>query len=159
MTEAAPLDSEELLLRRFDPSDSRAILTDEHDGSILGVTGGALVWSKYPKDEVEDCCSMSRESILNEHGHDRWHACDSRNTALAISSRKQIEDFVYSKADGSQIEMPFTAAEDPLIGSDPLDKAHAAVHTRRSVIEMGRGQWDKAKSQLARRAFSVQVSP
>jgi hypothetical protein len=147
----SPLSDGELLLRRFDPTDSSSIVKDENDG-VIGITGGALKWVEFNGEDK--CCSTVRESVLIHHRLTKWAACDTRNTALASTSRAVIEEFEHTLPDGTGVH-PFSAKEDPEEPATPLNLAHAVVHTRREDVEIGTKQLGKAKSALAKRAFTI----
>lgn len=142
----APVSQNELLLRRYSPTNPDHITTDEGTGKAV------LNWSALEFDE--DGCSVYREELLLEDGLNRDAILDPPYVGIATTTAAEVERF--SVQTGAVTVQPFYVVASPRTEPPPVptDRAHASIR-----VAEGHGlstrKLDKARRRLGRHAFTI----
>ncbi|GGF11418.1 hypothetical protein [Subtercola lobariae] len=143
------LGEQEVLIRRFNPSDESHCITDEMNPALTRLRSGALVFDSDDAGEVG--CSAFQVSRLNAATIPCSEVTDEIRTALAMASAFEVREVEH------QEEHPFEAVEDywPPAGAGQgprIDVAHVLVQ---EVISFGTSATRKARSKLAQKFIAV----
>lgn len=141
-----PLTDDEILLRRFSPTNPNQVLKDEGTGRyVLNFAGLRF---------DEDGCSVHREEVMAELGMQREDVVvDDQHTGIAIGSKGAVELYAFDGTAGPV--HPFRAEASPRTDPPPhrLDRAHASIRD----VECGLSarHVKRARGRMAKAAFTV----
>lgn len=137
---------EEVLLRRYSPTNPAHVTMDEGSGEPV------LNWSALEFDS--DGCSVFRESVLLQDGLTAGAIADPPYVGIACTTPDSVRVFAFSY-DGGRVA-PFFAVASPRreLPSLATDRAHASIRIREDH-GLSKRQVAKACRRLACEAFTV----
>lgn len=140
------LEPDEVLLRRFSPTNPAHITTDEGSGKPV------LNWSALKFDS--DGCSVFRERVLWQDNHTSDAILDPPYVGIACTTPDVVRMFTYRYGGGGVT--PFYSVASPRRESPPsaTDRAHASIRLT-DDHGLSKRQVEKACRCLASEAFTV----